>query len=111
MPTIRDGNITLDITLIRPPTPESDRSPPSGQDFLQWWKGECKTRGLPPPRFAGADHAIARRLVDKHGLPRLETLARHYFRRHNEGPKNTHEMVIFSAKIPLIETELKEQAS
>ena len=72
---------------------------------------ECRTRGLPPPRFAGADRKIASRLTNKHGLQRLKTLGRHYFRRHNEGPKSTHEMVIFSSKIPAIESELTGQAS
>ncbi len=111
MPTVRDGDVILNITLLRPPTPASSPPPPTGGEFLSWWKHECGLRNLPSPRLTGADRAIAKRLATKHGLQRLKVLATNYFRRHNEGAKNTFEMVVFSAKIPLIETELKEQAS
>lgn len=110
MPTVRDGNVTLDITLLRPPAPGVSPPPPAGGEFLQWWRNECRIRNLPAPRFAGADRKIASRLASKHGLSRLKTLATNYFRRHNEGEKRTFEMVVFSSKIPIIETELKEQA-
>ncbi len=111
VPAVRDGNVTLDITLLRPPTPGSSPPPPVGGEFLSWWRNECRIRNLPAPRFAGADRKIASRLASKHGIQRLKTLAVNYFRRHNEGEKRTFEMVHFSRRIPLIETELKEQAS
>ncbi len=110
MPTVRDGNVTLDITLLRPPAPGSAPPPPAGGEFLQWWSSECRVRNLPPARFAGADRKIASRLAAKHGLTRLKTLAVNYFRRHYQAEKPVAEMVAFAATIPTIETELKEQA-
>ncbi len=111
MPTVRDGNVILDITLIRPPTPGAVPPAPAGGEFLSWWKSEAKVRGMAPPRLTGADRAIARRLTAKHGLKQLENLAVHYFRRHAANkPEGAFEMVLFSSRIPVIETELKDQA-
>ncbi len=111
MPTIRDGKFTLDITLLRPPTPGSVAPPPAGGEFLSWWSSECRVRNLGAQRFSGADRKIAARLTAKHGLQRLKKLAVNYFRRHYQAEKPVPEMVAFAATIPAIETELKEQAS
>ncbi len=110
MPTIQDGDVTLDITLLQPPAPGSAAPPSAGSAFLQWWRAECKTRNLGGQRFSGADHKIASRLSHKHGLQRLKKLAVNYFRRHYAEHAQMSPMIIFSAQIPTIETELKEQA-
>lgn len=111
MPTITDGSVTLEVTLIHPPAEPEQQERVGQEQFLRWWRDECRTRGLPAPRLTGADRAVARRLLDKHGFDGLKRLAVHYFRRHTGGIRGeTHEMVAFASRIPEIQAELKDMA-
>ena len=110
-PQIVDGKQTLDITLVHPP--EDTEANVGQQAFLGWWKGEARRRFAPPPRWTGQDRKIVLLLLEKYGYERLRVLALHFWRRHASELVNAHydrHMVMFAAKIPLVEKELQEQA-
>lgn len=110
MPRIVDGRVTLDVTLIHPPEGIAE---PEGQDvFLKWWSSEARRRSAPRPRWAGEDRKIAVNLLKRHGYERLRVLATHFWRRHASSIVNSEydrHMVLFTAKIPIIEQELSTQ--
>lgn len=111
-PEIVDGKQTLDITLIHPPEETQDSK--GQQAFLGWWLGECRRRSAPRPRWTGQDRKVALQLLDQHGYDKLKELAVHFWRRHSSSLTSAgydRHMILFAAKIPLIEKELQEQAS
>jgi hypothetical protein len=111
MPKIVDGKATLDVTLLHSPEEIPDRT--DQEVFLNWWKGEAKRRLAPHPRWTGEDRKIAVRLLEKYGYDRLRELALNFWRRHASAlTSHTYDrqMILFAAKIPIIEKELQEQA-
>lgn len=112
MPTVLDGPLALEITLLHPP--DGGDSFGVGQEiFLRWWSAEARRRSAPRPRWTGEDRKIAITLLKRHGYERLKLLAAHFWRRHASSVTRSsydRHMVLFAAKIPIIEQELKSQA-
>ena len=80
--------------------------------FLNWWRGECDTRGIPYAyRVAEPQgHRIIRQLLKKHSLERLQELARHFFLDHGDKLReNPNHFALFTSMLGHMEAELQDK--
>ena len=101
------------ILLIRedvdlPPLPEQEQ--PAHIRFLNWWKDECRKRGIDYVyRVAEPQgHRIIQSLLKKHSIEELQELANHFFLDHGDKLRedNRH-FAIFASLVPTMKQELK----
>ena len=112
--TISDGGNRFTL-LIRedvdlPPLPIQEQ--PAHIRFLNWWKEECRKRGIEYVyRVAEPQgHKIIQSLLKKHSIEELQELANHCFLDHGgKLREQPYHFAIFASLVPTMKQELKRE--